>query len=369
MVLLKNDGRLLPLDASKLRKILVCGPAAETVPFGGGSGAVRPAFQVTPLAGLKSALGDRIQTVQATDRAAMLEAARAADVVVFFAKDEGHGEGTDLKTMDLPEGQAELIAALTAANAKVVVVLLAGQPVSLEPWAERVPAILAAWYAGQSTGDAIADVLTGKVNPGGKLSFTFGKRLEDYACHSLGLWPPRPVLEPAPVDPGWTPQERKAIYGYAADYKEGVFMGYRWFDEKGIEPRFPFGHGLSYTTFTFQNLQVEHTGGSVRVFCTVRNTGDRAGAEVVQIYVAPPPSSVPRPPRELKGFRKVFLKPGESVRAEVQLRPSALAFYDAAAKSWIADPGTYQILVGSSSRKIHLTAKVELPKQRLLARF
>ncbi|MFB3826845.1 MAG: beta-glucosidase [Bryobacteraceae bacterium] len=356
MVLLKNDRGLLPLH--KVRRVLACGPAAVTVPFGGGSGAVRPPFQITPLEGIRNALGEAVEHVPWIEGGgeALFAVAARPGPVLFFAQDPKHGEGNDRTTLDLPFGQARAIARLAEINRDVIVVLLSGGAVSVEPWVDRVPAILAAWYAGQSTGDAVADVLTGKTNPGGKLSFTFGKRLEDYACHALGLWPPRLVLEKPPAAPGFAPEERKATYAYAADYKEGVFMGYRWFDEKGIEPRFPFGHGLSYTTFELSGLNVRKP---LRVACTVKNTGGRAGAEVVQVYVAPPKGSVPRPPQELKGFLKVSLKPGESRRVEIPLRPSAFAFFDAGAGKWRAEAGRYEIRVGTSSREIRLRAPVD----------
>ncbi len=366
MVLLKNDRRVLPLDAAKLRSVLVTGPAAETVPFGSGSGAVRPPFKITPLEGLRSALGDRVKTASGDG---LLDAARSAGIVLFFARDDQHGEGKDLTSFDLPGGQARTIGELAAANPNTVVVLLTGEAISLEPWADKVPAILAAWYAGQSTGDAIADVLTGKVNPGGKLSCTFGKRLDDYACHALGLWPPRLILDKDPGNPGKTREDRKAIYAYAADYKEGVFMGYRWFDAKNIEPRFPFGHGLSYTTFSYSGLKLERSGLALGLECTVRNTGGRDGTEVVQVYVEPPKSSVPRPPRELKGFAKVNLRVGESTRVRIALRPSALAFYDERSGKWRADAGQYRILVGASSRDIRLQAHLNLPTAQSFARF
>jgi len=146
-------------------------------------------------------------------------------------------------------------------------------------------------------------------------------------------------------------------------------MGYRWFDDKKTEPRFPFGHGLSYTTFAYSSMKLERSGDAIRVACTVRNTGDRAGSEVVQVYVAPPKSSVPRPPRELKGFAKVVLKPGESRRVEIVLRPSALAFYDETPGKWKAEAGDYEILVGSSSRDIRLRASTKLATNRLFDRF
>jgi beta-glucosidase len=165
------------------------------------------------------------------------------------------------------------------------------------------------------------------------------------------------------------PEDRKATHAFSTDYKEGVFAGYRWFDEKRIEPAFPFGHGLSYTTFKLSGLSVTDTTNGIRVACTVRNTGDRAGSEVVQVYVAPPKSSVPRPLRELKGFVKVRLAPGESRKVEIALRPAALAFYAAAKKQWKAEAGEYAIQVGTSSRALPLRAGVTLNADGVYAHY
>jgi beta-glucosidase len=249
------------------------------------------------------------------------------------------------------------------------VVLMTAEPPSLEPWADRVPAILAAWYGGQATGDAIADVLTGKVNPGGKLSSTFGRKLEAYACHALNLWPPRLIADKPPGEAGYSPQDRNATCAYVADYKEGVFLSYRWFDDKKITPRFAFGHGLSYTSFALRDLVVNSTGPSIRVACAVKNTGAHEGAKVVQIYVASPGCSVPRPPRELKGFAKVQLKPGESRQVVIILRPTALAFYDNDTKKWKAEAGEYQIMLGTSSRDNRVQSSVTLAADRSFDRF
>jgi beta-glucosidase len=391
MVLLKNDRNLLPLDPAKVRSILVAGPGAEAVPFGRGSSAVQSAVRVTPLQGLTAVLGDHLKITHLAWRdghsaetgkrkgptaqpsrpepAVLQQAARTNDLVLFFATDPVHGEGTDLTSFDLPGGQAEAIASLAAANANLAVVLMTAEPLSLEPWADQVPAILAAWYAGQATGDAIADVLTGKSNPSGKLSSTFGRKLEDYPCHSLNLWPPRLVADKPPGEAGYSPQERKATCAYAADYKEGVFLGYRWFDDKNITPRFAFGHGLSYTTFALSDLTVNATGPSIRVACAVKNTGAREGAEVVQVYTSSPKSSVPRPPRELKGFAKVALKPGESRKVEITLRPTALAFYDMGSRKWKAEAGEYQVQVGTSSRQIGLQSTVKLAADQSFDKF
>lgn len=396
MVLLKNDRGLLPLDPAKVRRVVVAGPGADVVPFGRGSGAVQSGLHVTPLEGLTTALGDQVnlthipwpektvaesgrgrnqkaktppQSQAGPDLQALRQAARLADLVLFFVTDPVHGESTELESFALPGGQAEAISALASANSRLVVVLLTGEPLCLEPWADNVPAILEAWYAGQSTGDAIADVLTGKINPGGKLSCTFGKKLEHYACHALKLWPPRLILEQPPGSAGTTAQDRKATYAYAADYREGVFMGYRWFDDQKIEPRFAFGHGLSYTTFALSDLVVNSASDPIRVACTVKNTGARQGAEVVQLYISSPKSSVPRPPRELKGFAKIQLKPGESRQVQIPLRSSALAFYNETTRKWKAEAGQYQIQVGTSSRDLPLTSTVKLTADRQYDQF
>ena len=373
---------------------------------GGGSGKVPAALEITPLEGLKSALPGTCELIHLRwdeapagilakgnvewsqpanakgkvarktvprpvkpDVPALCAAAQAADAVIFIAAGNRYSEGMDQRDMELPDGQGEAIDALARANPNVAVVLVTAGAVNLEPWVARVPALLAAWYAGQSTGDAIADVLTGKVNPAGKLSFTFGRQLNDYPCHALNEWNARLILAKDPGNPGFKAEERKAVHAFDGEYKEGVFVGYRWFDEKKIKPAFPFGHGLSYTKFALSQLAVDSPGDSIRVAYNVRNTGDRAGAEVVQVYVAPPKSSVPRPPRELKGFAKVSLKPGESRQADIELRPSALAFYDVTLKKWKAERGEYEIQVGVSSRDIRLRSKLKLAVDRLFDHF
>ena len=285
--------------------------------------------------------------------------------MLFIARDPHQGESHDREDLELPFAQARAIGKLAEANPKIVVSVLCGAPVSLEPWADRVPAILVAWYAGQSTGDALADVLTGKVVPGGKLSCTLGKRLEDYACHALGLWPARLRLEKTPEKPGIWPEERRVLHAYDADYGEGVFMGYRWFDHKGIEPRFPFGHGLSYTTFDLKNAGVSvgcdrSSKPCVEVAVRVTNTGKRRGSEVVQVYVGDREASVPRPPRELKGFRKVTLDPGESTTVTIPLDARAFAFWSGKRNTWKVEPGTFTISAGRSSRDIAYRETVEL---------
>ena len=406
MVLLKNEKHLLPLNTAKLKRILLTGPGAQIVQQGGGSGKVPAAFEITPLEGLKSALPQTCELIhlrwdeapagtlakgnvewtqpanakgKAARKAAprpvrpeipaLRAAAQAADAVIFIAAGNRYSEGMDQRDMELPDGQGEAIDTLARANPNVAVVLVTAGAVNLEPWAARVPAILGAWYAGQSTGDALADVLTGKINPAGKLSFTFGRQLNDYPCHALDEWNARLILDEDPGNPGYKPEERKAIHAFDGEYKEGVFVGYRWFDEKKIKPAFPFGHGLSHTKFALSRLAVDSSGDAFRVTCKVKNTGARAGAEVVQVYVAPPKSSVPRPTRELKGFAKVSLNPGESRQVEIRLRPSALAFYDVTTKKWKAEAGAYEIQAGVSSRDIRLRSKVRLDADRLFDHF
>lgn len=412
MVLLKNERQLLPLQATRVKHILITGPAADAVVQGGGSGSVPAAVEISPVQGLRNAFADKVEIThipfaapfrasgdaisnaaapletpkarkkakaagrvaspasEATaDLKALAHAAEAADVVVFVAAGMQASESRDLQDMDLPGQQADAIAALAKANRNVVVVLVNNGAVTLDPWLARVPALLAIHYAGQATGDALADVLTGKVNPAGKLSYTFGKRLEDFPVHAVGEWPARLILDKDPVNPGMKPEERKATHAFSTDYKEGVFAGYRWFDEKKIEPAFPFGHGLTYTTFKLSDLSVTETASGIRVACTVRNTGDRAGAEVVQVYVAPPKSSVPRPPRELKGFAKVRLAPGETRKVEIALRPAALAFYEVNAKKWKAEAGEYVVHVGNSSRALPLWTGVTLNADRFYEHY
>ena len=266
--------------------------------------------------------------------------AKQADAVVLCCglRKDLEGEGHDRESLELPEKQIELIKTVGFVNPKTVVVLYNGTPVVMNGWIGVVPAILEAWYPGQEGGNAIADVLFGDVNPSGKLPLTFPKRWED--CPAYGTYPGT--------------QD-------SADYKEGIFVGYRWFDEKNIEPLFPFGHGLSYTTFAYSDLKIVPDTASpdstVRVQLKVKNTGEFAGDEVVQLYVHDVKSTLPRPPKELKGFARVHLEPGEEKTVEIPLDVPNLAFYDAAARKWVVEPGEFQVLVGASSRDIRLLGK------------
>jgi len=266
-----------------------------------------------------------------------VQAAEKADVAIvcvgFGRKMES--EGSD-RPFELPPYQASLIRSVAAANPRTVVVLMAGGSVAWDYWLDEVPAVVHAWYPGQEGGTALAEILFGDVNPSGKLPATFEKRWEDN-----------------PAAPYYQSKDNKTL-----PYTEGIFVGYRGYDKNGVEPQFCFGHGLSYTTFDYGDLKIEPTtagpGEPVRVTFTVKNTGSRAGAEAAQVYVHDVESRLPRPPKELKGFAKVTLEPGESKSVTVDLDDRAFAFFDPKAGTWVGEPGGFEILVGASSRDIRL---------------
>lgn len=288
---------------------------------------------------------------------AAIDAAKDADTVIFvggtnhsYDTEGGWGESShDIPDMELIGPQAELISKLAAQNKNLIVVLVNGSPVTMESWIDSVPAVLEAWYAGQEAGNSLADILFGKVNPSGKLSATFGKKLTDYACHAQGNYPG--TLGPLSANPH-------------TNYEEGMYIGYRWFDRKKIEPRYPFGYGLSYTTFKLSDPAVSATEFKVdeplKVTVNVTNTGKRDGAEVVQLYVSDSESSVDRPDKELKAFKKVFLKAGETRRVEMTLGARDFSFWDEKTKNWKAEPGQFVIRLGNSSRNISHMLNVNL---------
>jgi beta-glucosidase len=267
-------------------------------------------------------------------------AAREADAALVFAglNHRFDTEGSDRRDLKLPDRQDELIEAVAAANPNTGVFMVSGSPVEM-PWLDKVKAVVQAWYTGMEAGSVMADVAFGEVNPSGKLPFTFPKKLED-----------------TPV----------SVFGeYQADreeYREGLLVGYRYYDTRKVEPMFPFGHGLSYTTFEYSGLAVERggqEGAQARVSVTIKNTGNTAGAEVVQLYLAGPECSVPRPAKELKGFAKISLEPGAEEQVTLELTEQDLSFYDPDAHAWKAEPGEYKVLVGSSSRDIRVEGSFE----------
>jgi len=361
MVLLKNANRVLPLDAAKMHSLAVIGPnAAVARTGGGGSSLVRPPYAVTPLAGIEEraapqvrvryALGAAMEGTEGGDaaasRAAREEAvtlARQSDtaVVVVGYAPALESEGFDRPSMDLPAGQDDLIQAVAAANPRTVVVVVAGAPVTMTRWIDRVPAVLFAWYGGQEAGHAIGDLLFGAANPSGKLPVTFPKEWKDSPAY------------------GHYPGEN-----LHTDYAEGIYVGYRGFDQHNVEPLFPFGHGLSYTDFEYSDLQVAPArvaaGEPVTVTMRLRNSGSRPGAEVVEVYLHQAQASEERPPKELKAFRRVTLAAGETQTVKLTLAPDAMSFYSAARHDWVREPGQFEVLAGSSSRDIRLRTSFEL---------
>jgi beta-glucosidase len=359
IVLLKNENHTLPLDENKIKTIAVIGENATRLQaHGGDSSGIKAFYEITPLQGILNRAGKSVNVIYSegyqknggadlTERA--IAAAKSADVVIYIGglnHDKGFDcEGADRASLEMPYGQDELIQKIVAANPKTIVVL-EGTMVEMDSWLGQVPAVLQAWYPGMESGNALARVLFGDVNPSGKLPATFPKKLSDTPAYAFG--------------PGTYPGTNDTV-----TYAEGLLVGYRWYDAKNIEPLFPFGFGLSYTTFKYSNLKlVESDGGTNGTIVTaefeLKNTGDVAGAEVAQIYIHPENPTVTRPEKELKGFKKVFLKAGETQTISIPLNPSAFSFYDPDKKGWVAEKGGYKILVGGSSRDIALQGNYDL---------
>ena len=362
IVLLKNEGSLLPLDAAKIRTIAVIGPNAVVARTGGGgSSLVRPKYVVSPLDGIKKRAGAGIQIVsalgvgmegedaahdtpeaRAQDLKEATDAAAKADIAVLVVGryNKLESEGFDVKTMDLPAGQDELIAAVEKANPHTVVVLNSGDPVTMTKWLDTTPALLDMWYGGQEGGNALAAILFGDANPSGKLPVSLPKKFED-----------------SPAAKNYPGQNLEV------NYAEGIYVGYRYYDTKNVEPQFPFGFGLSYTTFEYSDLklgQITHGGinGLWQFSVKVRNTGQRAGAEVVQLYVHDGHAKIDRPVHELKAFSRVELKPGESQTIQFKLNNSAFEYWSPETKEWTMGSGPFEVQVGASSRDIRLKVEV-----------
>jgi beta-glucosidase len=363
IVLLKNAGALLPLDAKKLHSIAVIGPnAAVARTGGGGSSLVEPKYAIAPLDGIKKLAGSGVEVkyalgvgmegedaAQDTPEARgkllqeAMDAAAHADVavVVVGRHNKIEHEGADLKTMDLPAGQDELIEAVEQANPRTIVVLNTGNPVTMTRWLDKTPALVEMWYGGQEAGTALASILFGDVSPSGKLPVSLPRGFKD---------------SPAAAN---YPGENLHV-----NYAEGIYVGYRYFDTKNVEPQFPFGFGLSYTTFDYSRLALTpaKTSGNqpIAVSLVVTNTGTRAGAEIVQLYVHDGHSKIDRPAHELKGFRRIELNPGQSKTVLFTLDRAALSYWSPEKKDWVADPGIFEVQVGASSRDIRLKAPLEL---------
>ena len=359
IVLLKNQDNLLPLDPKQPRRILVVGEnAKKMMTLGGGSSELKVKYEISPLQGIENYFSPASQvtyaegysSVPTQNRHALLleavDAARKADVVIFVGglnKNENQDcEGADRRSLNLPYGQDELIGELARVNRNLVAVIISGNAVAM-PWVNEVPAIVEAWYGGTEAGNAIASVLAGEVNPSGKLPFTFPVRLEDNPAIALDAYPGD---------------------GKQVEYKEGIFVGYRWNDRERIKPLFCFGHGLSYTTFEYGKVTAEGRqmgpDGTITVSVPVKNTGSRAGAEIVQLYVSDLKSSLPRPVKELKGFRKITLQPGQEQTVSFTIDRKALSFYDDTKQDWVAEPGAFEALVGASACDIRGKVAFEL---------
>lgn len=365
MVLLKNDNGVLPFDMSQLKTIAVIGEnAVKMMTVGGGSSSLKVHHECTPLEGIRAAVGNRVKVLYergyvgdvttsyngvdsgqdlADSRtsgqllADAVAAARQADAVLFVGglnkSDYQDCEGADRREYGLPYGQDAVIEALAAANPRLAVVFVSGNAVAM-PWIDRVPAVLEAWFSGSEAGNALADVVFGAVNPSGKLPFTFPVRLEDNGAIAMGEFPGDDTVT----------------------YREGLFVGYRWHEARQIAPLFAFGHGLSYTTFDVSDVRSDRASlsakGRIRISAEVTNTGDMAGAEVVQLYIGDEESSLPRPVKELKGFRKVFLAPGEHQTVTFDITPDLLQYYDDTKAAWVAEPGAFTAYVGTASDNI-----------------
>jgi beta-glucosidase len=361
VVLLKNEASLLPLDLSAFKSIAIIGPYADGATSGGGGSArISPLYTISPLAAITQRVGKKASVrfarfVPGTDlskndppttgAALMAETtkiARSCDLAIVFARDF-ETEGADRESIGLPNEQDQMIAAVLDANKRTIVVLNTGSIVLLNKWVDSAPAILQAWYPGQDDGNVIADVLFGVVNPSGKLPLTFPRARQDVAVS--------------------TPEQYPGVSGIG-QYSEGIFIGYRHFDKHKIEPQFPFGHGLSYTSFEYSNIRLSRShiksGEPLTVEVQLKNTGRREGAEVVQFYIQDVQASVERPVKELKGFEKVLLKPGQSKVVRAEFNERSFAFYDTKQKKWVVEPGQFQVLVGSSSRDIRLTARFDI---------
>ena len=366
IVLLKNNRQLLPIK--KAKRILVVGEnAIKMMTVGGGSSSLKVQKEILPLDGIKARfadaevdyargyVGDTVQSYNGVTvgrslyelrsaealTAEAVAKAKNADVVIFIGglnkSDYQDCEGHDRKAYGLPYGQDQLVEALVKANPNLVYVNISGNAVAM-PWVEKVPAIVQGWFIGSEAGEALASVLAGDVNPSGKLPFTWYARLEDCGAHATGSYP-------------GTWREGQQIIDET--YKEDLFVGYRWTDKQNIKPLFPFGYGLSYTTFEISNLRADKremtADGKLTVTVDVRNTGSVAGAEVLQLYISDSKSSQPRPVKELKGFKKVSLAPGEKQQVDFTIDRSALSFYDEKTGDWTAEPGEFVVTVNNSS--------------------
>ena len=376
IVLLKNQNNLLPLDFSSIKSLAVIGDNATRKHSNGGlSSEIKAVYEVTPLGALRAKWGDKVDirfaqgyeklstfvegsnngqssgtfSSKTQESDALLkeavEVARTSDVALLVCglNHDYDTESFDRLNMDIPYGQVELIQEVVKANPRTIVVMIAGSPLNMAAVDICSPAIVWAWFNGMEGGNALVDVLSGKVNPSGKMPFTTPVSLDQSPAHALGNFPGRDLK---------------------VNYEEDILVGYRWFDTKGLPVVYPFGYGLSYTTFDYSNLNTDKEtydqADTIQATFTLTNTGDREGAEVAQLYVSDPVCSVMRPVKELKGFKKVFLKPGESGRITLDIPVSSLAFYSEAQSQFVVEPGEFILQLGASASDIKQKISVEV---------
>ncbi len=350
IVLLKNEKNILPLQEDK-KKILVTGDYVVKNAMGGGSAFVKGYNNRLMLDELKKEFGDRILYV----RNPSPDQIQSADVVLCNIGTED-SEGWD-RSFALPEDQEKKVEDCVNNNPNTVVIVTSGSGIRMMDWNNKARAILYAWYGGQTGNKALVEILAGKTNPSGKLPITIEKEFKDSPGYGY-------IPEGETLYQGWHEKEEKAHPLYDIRYTEGIFVGYRWYEIKNIEPLYPFGFGLSYTSFEYSDLAVGtdifHDQGTVKVSVTVKNVGNRRGLETVQLYVQDVECTVPRPLKELKGFTKVDLEPGQSKNVVIELTTKDFSFWNPKTKDWFFEKGTFVIQVGSSSKEIKVQKQIEL---------
>ncbi|MDR0961632.1 MAG: glycoside hydrolase family 3 C-terminal domain-containing protein, partial [Mediterranea sp.] len=388
IVLLKNENNLLPIRTDKVKRIAVIGDnAVRTQGLGGVGAGVKALYEITPLEGITRKLEGsgveikwaqgyrffsmrdrytRVSPYQSADPQLKEEAvklAKESDLVIFVGGNnrEVETEGSDRQSITMPMGQDELLVALAEANPNIVTVLVTGAPLDLRVAQQVSPAMLVSWFNGSEGGNALADVLVGKIAPSGKLPFTLPLRLEDSPAYSLNVYPQEAVQKQGDIFVNLVDKkEGAAAGGPVADYAEGILVGYRWYDTKQVPVLYPFGHGLSYTTFDYTGLRAKADGKNLYVEFELNNNGTCTGEEVVQLYVGRPDSKIERPLKELKGFRRVPLSSGESTTVRMEIPLEQLRHWDETTQAWKIEPGTVDIGVGSSAQDIRLSEKIDI---------
>ncbi|MGA9291469.1 MAG: glycoside hydrolase family 3 C-terminal domain-containing protein, partial [Ignavibacteriaceae bacterium] len=351
IVLLKNENKILPIKKSTRKKILLTGNYVNTIAKGGGSAEVEGYNSVTMLDALKIEFPGNIDLIEnPTDE----QVRKAGIVILSIGTDDS--EGWD-RPFELPNEEEQKIIRYTKSNSHIVIVVNSGGGIKMTDWSNQAAAIIYSWYPGQNGNKALAEIISGKINPSGKLPITIEKEFKD----SPGC-PYIPAGEKFYAN--W---EDDADLNHPVNdikYEEGVFAGYRWYESKNIEPLYHFGFGLSYTKFKYSNLKIAKKsfkkGDKLKVEFSIKNSGKAAGSEIAQIYIHDVKASVPRPVKELKSFQKVFLKPGESKKVSLVLKENDFAFWDISKHGWYAEPGYFYLFIGSSSNDIHLHAKIKL---------